>query len=50
MVHNEDHLHHDTLKLFGQAFDMTCLVDAKAKVERKPMTKRLRRTWSFIRR
>jgi len=31
MVHDEDHLRHDTLKLFGQAFFMACLVDAKAK-------------------
>jgi len=31
MVHDEDHLHHDTLKLFGQAFAMACLANAKAK-------------------
>ena len=31
MVHDKDHLFHDTLKLFGQAFAMACLVDAKEK-------------------
>jgi len=31
MVHDEDHLRHDTLKLFGKAFAMVCLFDAKEK-------------------
>jgi len=31
MVHDEDHLHHDTLKLLRQAFSLACLVDVKAK-------------------
>jgi len=31
MVHDEDHLRHDTLKLLEQAFAMPCLVDVKAK-------------------
>jgi len=31
MVHDEEHLRHDTLKLLGQAFAMACMVDAKAK-------------------
>jgi len=31
MVHDEDHLRHDTLKLLGQAFDMAFPVDVKDK-------------------
>jgi len=31
IVHEENHLRHDALKLFGQTFSMACLVDAKAK-------------------
>jgi len=31
MVHEEDHLRHDTVKLLGQAFALACLIDVKAR-------------------
>jgi len=42
MVHDEDHLRHDALKLFGQAFVMACLVDAKAKDRRSVENQRIK--------
>jgi len=31
MIHDEDHLRYDTMKLLGQAFALACLVDVKEK-------------------
>jgi len=42
MVHDEDHLRHDTLKLFGQAFAMACLVEAKAKDQKAAEDQRIK--------
>ena len=33
MVHDEDHLLHDALKLSEQAFAMACLVNARQKIK-----------------
>jgi len=43
MAHNEDHLLLDTMKHFGQAFAMGCLVVAKR-------TRESKRMWCFIKR
>jgi len=42
MVHDEDHLRHDTLKLLGQAFAMACLMDAKEKDRKSAKDQRIK--------
>lgn len=41
MVHDEDHLRHDVLKLFGQAFAITWPVNAKERDQKVVEDQRL---------
>jgi len=42
MVHDKDHVRHDTMKLLGQAFALASLVDIKSKDRKTAENQRIK--------